>query len=74
MIPGLLSPSNARVPASVLYEYGGLQYRWSAFVDRANAILDPTTRNIEVFLRVPSPLSAGRPSATDQHRVSGTPA
>ncbi len=60
LIPGLLNPSNARVPASVLYEYGGLQYRWPAFVDRANAILDSATRNVEVFIRVPSPLTAGK--------------
>lgn len=62
LIPGLLEGSSARIPASVTYEYGGKLYRWNAFVDRANAILDSATRNVEVFLRVPSPLTAGRPS------------
>ncbi len=60
LIPGLLDPNSSRVPASVFYDYGGQQYRWPAFVDRANAILDSTTRNVEVFVRVPSPLTAGQ--------------
>ena len=60
LIPGLLNPSRARVPATVTYNYGGKLYRWSAYVDRANTILDSATRNIEVYLRVPSPLTGGR--------------
>lgn len=60
MIPGLLSGAKGRIAAQVMYDYGGRTYRWPAFVDRANAILDSATRNIEVFLRVPSPLTAGR--------------
>ena len=65
LIPGLLQSSNSRIPASVTSEYGGKTYRWPAFVDRANAILDPATRNIEVFVRVPTPLSSGRPVSED---------
>lgn len=65
LIPGLLDASRARIPATVTSEYGGKEYRWPAFVDRANAILDPATRNIEVFVRVPSPLSSGRPKEED---------
>lgn len=65
LIPVLLQSSSARIPASVTSEYGGKTYRWPAFVDRANAILDPATRNIEVFVRVPSPLSSGRPTRED---------
>jgi len=61
LIPGLLTPSSGRVAASVTTEYGGKIYRWPAFVDRANAILDSATRNIEVYVRVPSPLRGGRP-------------
>ena len=60
LIPGLLSPSSGRVAAAVTYSYGGKTYRWPAFVDRANAILDAATRNIEVYVRVPSPLTGGR--------------
>lgn len=60
LVPGLLSGARSRIPASVTYEYGGQLYRWDAFVDRANAILDSATRNIEVFLRVPAPLSGGK--------------
>ncbi|MEL6487310.1 MAG: HlyD family efflux transporter periplasmic adaptor subunit, partial [Pseudomonadota bacterium] len=60
LVPGLLTPSRARVLASVTYVYGGKTYRWAGFVDRANSILDSATRNIEVYVRVPSPLTAGR--------------
>jgi len=61
LIPGLLTPSSGRTAASVTATYGGKTYRWPAFVDRANAILDSATRNIEVYVRVPSPLRGGRP-------------
>ncbi len=61
LVPGLLDSSRSRIPAIVTYEYGGQRYEWDAFVDRANAILDAATRNIEVFLRVPNPLSGGAP-------------
>ncbi|MEM7701141.1 MAG: HlyD family efflux transporter periplasmic adaptor subunit [Pseudomonadota bacterium] len=62
LILGLLTPSSGRVAASVTTTYGGKTYRWPAFVDRANAILDSATRNIEVYIRVPSPLRGGRPT------------
>ncbi len=60
LIPGLLNPSSGRVAAEVTYTYGGKTYRWPAFVARASAILDQATRNIEVYVRVPSPLGGGR--------------
>ncbi|MEO0590351.1 MAG: HlyD family efflux transporter periplasmic adaptor subunit [Pseudomonadota bacterium] len=72
LVPGLLTSSRARVPASVTYIYGGKTYRWSAFVDRANAILDSATRNIEVYVRVPAPLTAGRP-VEDGENAGGAP-
>ncbi|MEL7444626.1 MAG: HlyD family efflux transporter periplasmic adaptor subunit, partial [Pseudomonadota bacterium] len=59
LIPGLLSGSGPRIPANVFYDYGGRTYRWPAFIDRASSILDAATRNVEVFLQVPSPLSGG---------------
>lgn len=60
LIPGLLEPSRGRIPARVTYRFGGKLYEWDAYVDRANAILDSATRNIDVFLRVPAPLTGGR--------------
>lgn len=69
LIPGLLTASRSRVPAFVTYNYGGTLYRWPAFVDRANAILDSATRNIEVYLKVPSPLSNGRPVEDSKGRA-----
>ena len=59
LIPGLLQGSSRNIPASVYYDYGGLTYRWPAVVDRADAGLDETTRNIEVFLRVANPIRGG---------------
>lgn len=70
LIPGLLTPSSGRVPATVTTSFGGKTYRWPAFVDRANAILDEATRNIEVFVRVPSPLNGGRPVDADDNSVA----
>lgn len=59
LIPGLLGGGGARVPASVFYDYGGLTYRWDAVIDRADASLDAQTRNVEIFLRVPNPMTGG---------------
>jgi len=61
LIPSLLRPGGGRIPASVYFDYGGITYRWEAFVDRADPILDPQTRTIDVFLQVPSPLQSGQP-------------
>ncbi|MGB7372533.1 efflux RND transporter periplasmic adaptor subunit [Pontixanthobacter sp.] len=61
LIPGVLEDSSARIPASVYSDFGGLTYRWDAYIDRASNILDPETRTIDVFLRVPNPLRGGAP-------------
>ncbi|MCB2079478.1 MAG: HlyD family efflux transporter periplasmic adaptor subunit [Novosphingobium sp.] len=61
LIPGLLNGSASRIPAQVFFEYGKVTYRWNAFVDRADALLDAETRTIDVFLRVPDPLRGGVP-------------
>ncbi|MBV1916765.1 MAG: HlyD family efflux transporter periplasmic adaptor subunit [Sphingomonadaceae bacterium] len=63
LIPGLLGARTSRIPASVYLDYGGQTWRWSAHVDRADSILDPRTRTIDVFLRVPNPLRSGVKSA-----------
>lgn len=60
LIPGLLDRASGRIPASVTYAYGSKIYRMPAYVERANAILDEATRNIQVFVRVPAPLRGGR--------------
>ena len=65
LVPGLLAPGGSGIPASVFYDFGGLTYRWDAVVDRADSSLDEQTRNVEVFLRVPSPLSGGQLVAED---------
>jgi len=73
LIPGLLGAGSGRTPASVTFDFGGVTYRWEAFVDRADPILDPQTRTIDVFLQVPSPLQAGRPLNGEDDAPTGPP-
>ena len=73
LIPGLLRSGSGRTPASVTFDFGGITYRWDAFVDRADPILDPQTRTIDVFLQVPSPLQAGRPVSGEGDAPAGPP-
>lgn len=63
LIPSLFAAGQSRIPAQVMLDYGGEVWRWNAFVDRADAILDPETRTIDVFLRVPNPIRGGMPMA-----------
>ena len=73
LIPGLLRAGSGRTPASVTFEFGGVTYRWDAFVDRADPILDPQTRTIDVFLQVPSPLQPGRAVSDQGDAPAGPP-
>lgn len=45
--------------ATVYVDYGGYVYGWDGQVHRAEAVLDPETRTINVVIRVPGPLSGG---------------
>ena len=59
LIPQLFRAGAGRIEASVFSDYGGVRYRWPAYVDRVNGLLNPKTRTIDVFLRVPKPISGG---------------
>ena len=63
MIPELWNKQPDRddllIPAHVLMGYGGQTYRWDAYVHRAEAALDPTTRTVDVVVRVPQPFDGG---------------
>lgn len=53
-----------RIPATVLASFGGRDYEWSAYVDRAEGALNPETRTVDVVVRVPDPFvtdDSGRP-------------
>ena len=64
LIPGLWNiGSSGPIEASIYSDYGGTRYRWQAFVDRASSVLNPQTRTIDVFLRIPNPLRGGAPAA-----------
>lgn len=60
LIPGLWQRGGERIEASVYANYGGHRYRWPAYVDRADPVLNPETRTIDVFLRVPNPMRRGQ--------------
>ena len=70
LIPGLFrAGAGNRIEASVYSDYGGTRYRWSAHVDRVNRLLNPQTRTIDIFLRIPDPLRGGSPAA--EQNISG---
>ncbi|WP_373489794.1 efflux RND transporter periplasmic adaptor subunit [Parasphingorhabdus sp.] len=79
LIPGLFrAGSGNRIEASVFADYGGIRYRWPAYVDRVNGLLNPQTRTIDVFLRVLNPTGSGAPAAVPENEgksatASGAP-
>ena len=73
LIPQLFrAGAGNRIEASVYSDYGGTRYRWSAYVDRVNRLLNPQTRTIDIFLRIPNPMRGGSPAA--KQNGSGTTA
>ncbi|MEM0961921.1 MAG: HlyD family efflux transporter periplasmic adaptor subunit [Bacteroidota bacterium] len=58
LVPDLFSGG---ATALVTADFGGVRYGWRATVDRVEATRDQTARTINVVLRVPSPISGGRP-------------
>ncbi|WP_338243591.1 efflux RND transporter periplasmic adaptor subunit [Aurantiacibacter hainanensis] len=61
LVPSLFAAGGTRVPARVMLDYGDTTWAWNAYVDRIDPILDPETRTIDVFLRVPDPMRGGVP-------------
>ena len=47
-----------RIPVAITSEYGGLEYAWSGYVDRAESALDEQTRTVDVVVTVPEPFAA----------------
>ena len=41
----------------IVSEYGGTEYAWSGYVDRAEAALDEQTRTVDVVVTVPEPFT-----------------
>ena len=46
-----------RIPVDITSEYGGADYLWSGYVDRAEGDLDEQTRTVDVVVRVPAPFA-----------------
>ena len=44
-----------RIPVEIMSEYGGHEYAWVGYVDRAESALDEQTRTVDVVVRVPRP-------------------
>ena len=63
--------SGAEIPATVSARYGGREYRWTGFVDRAESALDEETRTVDVVVRVARPFDSGVTGGTDRSRPSG---
>jgi multidrug efflux pump subunit AcrA (membrane-fusion protein) len=59
LIPSLFAAGRTRIPARVMLDFGSATYGWDAYVDRVDPILDPETRMLTVFLRVPDPTRGG---------------
>lgn len=70
LVPALFSGGGGRVPAQVMLDYGDTTWRWDAYVDRVDPILDPETRTIDVFLRVNNPMRGGLPMSSDENAES----
>lgn len=49
--------SATRIPVDIVSEYGGTEYAWSGYVDRAEAALDEQTRTVDVVVTVPEPFT-----------------
>jgi RND family efflux transporter MFP subunit len=47
------------IPATVTTEYGGQTFAWDGYVDRVEGAMDPSTRTIDVVVRVPRPYEQG---------------
>ncbi|MGB3166050.1 MAG: HlyD family efflux transporter periplasmic adaptor subunit [Alteraurantiacibacter sp.] len=73
LVPGLVGGASGGIAASVFYDFGGRTWRWDAIVDRADAGLDAATRNVEVFLRVPNPLTGGQLISDGDEAVGAAP-
>ena len=54
-----------RIPVEITSEYGGMEYAWSGYVDRAEAALDEQTRTVDVVVTVPEPFA---PAEDDPRR------
>jgi RND family efflux transporter MFP subunit len=53
-----------RIPATVRASFGGREYEWPAYLDRAEGALNEETRTVDVVVRVPDPFvmdDTGRP-------------
>ena len=57
--------AETRIPVDITSEYGGSEYVWSGYVDRAEAALDEQTRTVDVVVRVPDPFT---PAEDDPRR------
>ncbi len=71
LVPSLFAAGSTRVPARVMLDFGDVTWRWNAYVDRVDPILDAETRTIDVFLRVPDPMRGGVPVESEEQADIG---
>ncbi len=73
LIPGLweAGSSGRRIPVRVFADHGDSRYVWEGRVDRVEAVLDESTRTLNVIARIPNPFSGGSPVGEEE--ASGSP-
>jgi RND family efflux transporter MFP subunit len=47
--------TDTRIPATVRADFGDQSFTWEGYVENASGALDPTTRTVEIVVRVPDP-------------------
>ena len=55
--------SAGRIAATVRSDFGSSTFEWAGYVEHASGALDPTTRTVQIVVRIPDPFdtSDGRP-------------
>jgi RND family efflux transporter MFP subunit len=55
--------SDQRIAATVRSDFGSSTFEWAGYVEHASGALDPTTRTVQIVVRIPDPFdtSDGRP-------------
>ncbi len=68
------------ISATVTTEYGGQTFAWDGYVDRVEGAMDPSTRTIDVVVRVPRPfdqsaelVASAAPMGPGDEATSGEP-
>jgi multidrug efflux pump subunit AcrA (membrane-fusion protein) len=75
LIPDLFAteadPGRTDIGARVRATFGGEEYAWRGYVDRAESALDPQSRTVTAVVRVPDPYALGVTRTPDENPATG---